>query len=83
MTPMEALQTALIQLEQAQGKTQQQLDALTVQIHGCCNRVDAFVAAVQQDSTYHSEHIARLDSVAERLESVLAYLVRWDDRQRG
>lgn len=76
-------QRQLDALINAQSRTQQQLDALTVRVQAISDRIDSFVSASQHYFTQHGERIAKLEGIAERLEGILAYLVRRDGRQEG
>jgi ABC-type transporter Mla subunit MlaD len=67
----------------AQTRTQQQLDALTVRVQAVSDRVDSFVSASQHYFSQHGERLAKLEGIAERLEGILAYLVRKDDKKGG
>ncbi|MGI0484006.1 hypothetical protein ACN4EK_01145 [Pantanalinema rosaneae CENA516] len=76
----ERTQAQLDHLEAAQNRTQAQLDALTLKVDAVSSRVDAFVAASQHYFAKHGESIEQLKGISERLEGILAYLVRKDQQ---
>jgi uncharacterized protein (DUF3084 family) len=74
----ERTQQQLDQLSQKQDRTQTQLDQLSVRVTQMSERVDSFVFESQRLHSQHAEKIEQLKGISERLEAILAYLVRKD-----
>lgn len=69
-------QSQIDQLSAVQSQTQQQLDLLSVRVTQLSERIDSFVFESQRLFTGHGERITKLEGISERLEGILAYLVR-------
>ncbi len=69
-------QQNLERLEQIQERSQQQLGQLSVRVTQLSERVDSFVFESQRLHNQHAEKIEQLQGISERLEAILAYLVR-------
>ena len=75
-TAQDRTQSQLDQLSATQTQTQKQLDQLAVRVTQMSERVDSFVFESQRLFTGHGERITKLEGISERLEGILAYLVR-------
>ncbi len=75
-TQQEANTIAIANLGEAQKTTQAQLDQLSVRVTQLSERVDSFVFESQRLHNQHAEKIEQLQGISERLEAILAYLVR-------
>lgn len=64
------------QLAESQLRSQAQLDLLSVRVTQLSERIDSFVFESQRLFTGHGERITQLEGISERLEGILAYLVR-------
>jgi uncharacterized protein (DUF3084 family) len=67
---------AIGEISQQQNRTQQQLDQLSVRVTQLSERIDSFVFESQRLITGQAERVDRLEGISERLEAILAYLVR-------
>ncbi len=61
-------------LEASQARTQSQLDLLS-------QKVDSFISRAQQLHGEHAEKITQLQGISDRLEAILAYVVRKQNEQ--
>lgn len=68
----------LDQLTEAQRKTEQQLDQLTEAQRKTEQRLESFIFESQRLMSGHAESIQQLKGISDRLEALLAYVIRKD-----
>lgn len=79
----ESANRGLDRLELAQQRTQLQLDQLALKVDQLTEiqkkteqRLDAFIAESQRLMTAHADRMNKLEGISERLEGLLAYVIR-------